>query len=37
LIVKDVDPKDRDFEKTVRKYDSLIEQQNLKRFISMVT
>jgi hypothetical protein len=36
LIVKDIDPKDRDYEKTVRKYDNLIEEHNLKRLVSMV-
>ena len=31
LIVKDIDPKDRDYEKTVRKYDNLIEEHNLNK------
>lgn len=37
LIVKDVDPKDRDYEKTIRKYNQIIEQANLSSIITRVT
>jgi len=36
LIVKDVDPKDRDYEKTTRKYQSLVADQSLNSLISMI-
>lgn len=34
--MKDVDPKDRDYEKTTRKYQSLVADQSLNSLISMV-
>lgn len=36
LIVKDVDPKDRDFEKTIRKYKMQLEKENLSDAITQV-
>ena len=36
LIVKDVDPKDRDYEKTIRKYKQIIENENLSQLITQV-
>ncbi len=37
LIVKDVDKKDRDYEKTIRKYQQLIEKNNLSSIIREVS
>jgi hypothetical protein len=36
LIVKDADKKDRDYEKTIRKYQQLIEKNNLSSIIREV-
>lgn len=36
LFVKDVDAKSRDYEKTVRKYDHVLAEKNLKSLIKQV-
>lgn len=36
LIVKDVDKKDRDYERTIRKYTQLIQENNLQNVIKKV-
>ena len=36
LIVKDLDKKDRDYEKTMRKYQSIIEENQLSKWITMI-
>jgi hypothetical protein len=37
LIVKDVDKKDRDYDKTIRKYQALIDKNNLGAVIKKVS
>lgn len=36
LIVKDVDKKDRDYERTVRKYTQIVQENNLENVIKKV-
>jgi hypothetical protein len=36
LLVKDVDPKDRDYEITIRKYKQILEKENLNQVITRV-
>ena len=36
-MVKDVDPKDRDYEKTLRKYQKWLEEEGLGGVITMVS